>query len=46
MPGSNPLVDRALASSEAIDAFLRQGIDDVADPSVSWSALHALAVSA
>ena len=46
VPGSNPLVDRALASSEAIDAFLRQGIDDVADPSVSWSALHALAVSA
>ncbi len=46
VPGSNPLVDRALAQSDAIDGFLRQGIDDVADPAASWAALHALAVSA
>ena len=46
MPGSNPLVDRALASSDAIDGFLRQGIDDVADPAGQLGALHALAVSA
>ena len=46
VPGSNPLVDRALALSDAIDGFLRQGIDDVADPAASWAALHALAVSA
>jgi flagellum-specific ATP synthase len=46
VPGSNPLVDRALAKSDAIDGFLRQGIDDVADPAASWAALHALAVSA
>ena len=46
VPGTNPLVDRALARSDAIDAFLRQGIDDVADPAASWAALHALAVSA
>jgi len=41
--GTNPLVDRALAQSEAIDGFLRQDLDDVADVHDSWSSLHALA---
>ncbi len=43
--GSNPLVDRALAASDAIDAFLRQPVDDVADTASSWAALHDLAVA-
>ena len=43
--GSNPLVDRALAASDAIDDFLRQPVDDVADPAASWAALHDLAVA-
>ncbi len=41
--GSNPLVDRALAKSAAIDRFLRQPVDHVADtdraagrPSTTW----------
>jgi flagellum-specific ATP synthase len=44
--GSNPLVDRALASSGAIDQFLRQPIDEVTDLEQSWAALHDLAVTA
>ena len=44
--GSNPLVDRALEKSAAIDQFLRQPVDDVADLEQSWASLHELAVSA
>ena len=43
--GSNPLVDRALASSEAIDQFLRQPVDQVADLGQSWALLHQLVMS-
>ncbi len=41
--GSNPLVDRALQHSQAIDGFLRQDLDDVADLHESWAGLHQLA---
>ncbi|GIL36753.1 FliI/YscN family ATPase [Phycicoccus sp. DTK01] len=41
--GTNPLVDRALAQSGAIDAFLRQDLDDVTDACDSWAALSSLA---
>jgi flagellum-specific ATP synthase len=44
--GSNPLVDRALEKSAAIDQFLRQPVDDVADLEQSWASLHELAVTA
>lgn len=40
--GTNPLVDRALAGDGAIDAFLRQDLDDVADLGQSWSSLRTL----
>ena len=46
VPGSNPLVDRALDRSTAIDQFLRQPVDDVADVEQSWASLHNLVVSA
>jgi flagellum-specific ATP synthase len=46
VPGSNPLVDRALDKSAAIDQFLRQPVDAVADPAQSWAQLHDLVVSA
>lgn len=46
VPGSNPLVDRALDRSTAIDHFLRQPVDDVADVEQSWASLHDLVVSA
>ncbi|HET9444507.1 MAG TPA: FliI/YscN family ATPase, partial [Acidimicrobiales bacterium] len=39
VPGSNPLVDRAVERREAIDAFLRQGIDEPAPPAASWDGL-------
>jgi flagellum-specific ATP synthase len=44
--GSNPLVDRALAKSAAIDQFLRQPVDETADPMQSWALLHELAATA
>ncbi|MDT0165142.1 FliI/YscN family ATPase [Actinotalea sp. AC32] len=40
--GTNPLVDAAVANSDAIDAFLRQGMDEVADARDSWQRLAAL----
>jgi flagellum-specific ATP synthase len=43
--GSNPLVDRSLAKSEAIDQFLRQPVDDVAHLGQSWASLHDLVVT-
>jgi len=43
--GSNPLVDRALAKSDDIDGFLRQPVDETADLSHSWAALHDLVVA-
>ena len=46
VPGSNPLVDRALDKSVAIDHFLRQPVDVVADVQQSWASLHDLVVNA
>ncbi|MDQ1539109.1 MAG: flagellum-specific synthase [Actinomycetota bacterium] len=43
--GSNPLVDRALEKSDAIDHFLRQPIDSIADVAQSWASLHDLVVA-
>jgi len=40
--GANPLVDAALAHEGAIDRFLTQGIDDLADVDDSWQRLAAL----
>jgi len=40
--GSNPLVDAAVAHSTQIDAFLRQSLEVVADPTESWTQLRAL----
>ena len=45
VPGSNPLVDRALDKSEAIDQFLRQPVDVVADVKQSWASLHDLVMN-
>lgn len=41
--GSNPLVDAAVTHADAIDGFLRQGMDEVADAGRSWQHLQALA---
>jgi flagellum-specific ATP synthase len=40
--GSNPLVDAAVAHGGAIDAFLRQGMDERAPSADSWARLAAL----
>ena len=40
--GSNPYVDAAVAHGDAIDAFLRQGMDDVTPAEYSWRLLKAL----
>ncbi|WP_434062026.1 FliI/YscN family ATPase [Actinotalea lenta] len=40
--GSNPLVDAAVANADAIDAFLRQGMDEIADAGDSWARLDRL----
>lgn len=45
VPGSNPLVDRALDKSGEIDNFLRQPVDVVADLGQSWASLHDLVVT-
>lgn len=41
-PGSNPTVDRAVELKPAIDAFLRQAIDEPSAPGVAWQQLAAL----
>jgi flagellum-specific ATP synthase len=38
-PGSNPIVDEALARKPAIDAFLCQDVSEVADAADSWERL-------
>ena len=38
-PGSDPLVDEALARKELLTSFLRQPVDEVADPERSWEHL-------
>ncbi len=40
VPGTNPLVDRAVALSEPIRGFLTQDIDEVSDARAAWAALH------
>ncbi|MCV2392787.1 FliI/YscN family ATPase [Actinotalea sp. M2MS4P-6] len=40
--GSNPMVDAAVTHSDAIDAFLRQGMDERADLADSWARLGRL----
>jgi flagellum-specific ATP synthase len=40
--GSNPLVDRAIQVRGDIEAFCRQGIDDIAPSAESWAALKAV----
>lgn len=40
--GSNPLVDTAVTHAAAIDAFLRQGMDERAGADESWARLRAL----
>ena len=40
--GSNPKVDAAVAHGDAIDAFLRQPMDEQADPTRSWAHLTEL----
>jgi flagellum-specific ATP synthase len=42
VPGSNPLVDRALQLRDDIDAFLRQPIDETSTSSDAWQMLHSL----
>ena len=41
-PGSNPTVDRAIALKGAIEAFLRQPMDELCPASVSWDRLASL----
>jgi flagellum-specific ATP synthase len=41
-PGSNPDVDAAVALWPAVDAFLRQPLDEVVDAEESWQQLQAL----
>jgi flagellum-specific ATP synthase len=42
-PGSNPLVDRAIEATPAIDAFLRQPLEDLTPATETWQRLHQLA---
>ena len=42
VPGSNPTVDRALALSPGIAAFLRQSSEDTVPAAASWSSLISL----
>ncbi|MEX2254427.1 MAG: FliI/YscN family ATPase [Acidimicrobiia bacterium] len=40
--GTNPVVDRAIALHDPIDAFCRQDLDEAVDLEDSWAALQAL----
>ena len=42
VPGTNPLVDRAVSLRDHIDAFLQQGKQDIAASAESWEYLLAL----
>jgi flagellum-specific ATP synthase len=46
VPGTNPVVDRAVALKDAADAFLKQGMHDLSSPEVSWQHLLHLVGSA
>ena len=39
VPGTNPLVDRAIAMKDAADGFLRQGIHDIVSSEQGWQQL-------
>ena len=43
VPGSDPLVDRAVALMPQINAFLQQGTDEYVDSTQAWTALEELA---
>lgn len=45
-PGSNPVVDRAVALRPGIDAFLRQAIEEPSRPGEAWTQLEQLLASA
>src|SRR3546814_11199611 len=42
VPGSNPMVDRAVSLAEPIRAFLTQDINEIADTAVPRHTLHTL----
>jgi hypothetical protein len=42
VPGTNPVVDRAVALGDHIDLFLRQDADTPSPADISWAALSAL----
>jgi flagellum-specific ATP synthase len=42
LPGTNPLVDRAIELRGATDVFLRQDLHELSPASMSWAALDAL----
>jgi flagellum-specific ATP synthase len=42
VPGSNPLVDRALHLKGDVDGFLRQPIDEITDAHEAWAHLHSV----
>ena len=44
-PGSNPLVDAAIANEEAITAFLQQGMDEQTTADAAWTQLTKLATT-
>ncbi len=45
VPGSNPVVDGALAAWPAIEAFLQQRVSDPAPTAESWAFLHQIAAA-
>jgi flagellum-specific ATP synthase len=42
VPGTNPLVDRAVQLRDAMDGFLRQDIGEIASAEASWQALQSI----
>jgi flagellum-specific ATP synthase len=42
VPGANPLADRAIECRAVMNEFLRQGMDEVAEPGQSWAALASI----
>ena len=46
VPGTNPLVDRAVALRDVIDMFLRQDMDDSTPLQQSWAVLQQLVAAA
>jgi flagellum-specific ATP synthase len=45
VPGSNPVVDAALAAWPAVEDFLRQPVSQVAGADESWTRLHQIAAA-